>query len=121
MAEEYCCEVKKHGDIDRLKKEMPDDEMIFYMADFFKILGDSTRIKIICALIDGEKCVGEIAELLNMTQSAISHQLRTLKANRLANVRKEGKHAFYYIDDMHARKIYEMSLEHMKKKRESHV
>ena len=121
MSEEYCCETTGHESLERLKKEMPPDDTFVRMADFFKIFGDSTRVKIIFTLIDGEKCVGEIAKSLDMTQSSISHQLRTLKASSLAKVRKEGKHAFYSLCDAHARKIYEMSLEHMNEKRGANV
>ncbi|MDY0221278.1 MAG: metalloregulator ArsR/SmtB family transcription factor [Desulfobacterium sp.] len=95
---------------------MLDDDMFFYLADFFKMFGDSTRIKIICALFNGDMCVGSIAELLNMTQSSISHQLRILKASRLVKVRKEGKYAFYSLDDIHVVEIYKMGLEHIKEK-----
>ncbi len=117
MAEKPCCGQDKHEGLDKIKEDMPDEDMLFYLADFFKVFGDSTRIKIICALFNGEMCVGGIAELLNMTQSSISHQLRVLKVNRLVKVRKKGKHAFYSLDDMHVMDIYKMGLEHLKEKR----
>jgi len=118
MSEEHLCDLTKASG-DKIKRDMPDDDFFFHLADFFKIFGDSTRIKIIFALTKGEMCVGEIAELLNMTQSSISHQLRTLKAGRLAKVkvRKKGKHVFYSLDDMYVRKIYEMGLERLKENR----
>jgi len=117
MTDDRCCDQDKHEGLDDIKKEMPDDDMLFYLADFFKVFGDSTRIKIICALFNGEMCVGSISELLNLTQSSISHQLRVLKANRLVKVRKEGKYAFYSLDDLHVIEIYKMGLEHLKEKR----
>lgn len=116
MLDERCCDQDEHEGLDDIKKKMPDDDMLFYLADFFKVFGDSTRIKIICALFNGEMCVGSIAELFNLTQSSISHQLRILKASRLVKVRKEGKYAFYSLDDMHVMEIYKMGLEHLKEK-----
>jgi len=116
MADEPCCGLDNHEGLDDIKKEMPDDDTLFYLADFFKVFGDSTRIKIVCALFNGEMCVGSIAELLNLTQSSISHQLRVLKANRLVKARKEGKYAFYSLDDIHVMEIYKMGLEHLKEK-----
>lgn len=116
MADERCCDQDEHEGLDDIKKKMPDDDMLFHLADFFKVFGDSTRIKIICALFNGEMCVGSIAELFNLTQSSISHQLRILKASRLVKVRKEGKYSFYSLDDMHVMEIYKMGLEHLKEK-----
>jgi ArsR family transcriptional regulator len=116
MTDERCCDLDEHEGLDDIKKKMLDDDMFFYLADFFKMFGDSTRIKIICALFNGDMCVGSIAELLNMTQSSISHQLRILKASRLVKVRKEGKYAFYSLDDIHVVEIYKMGLEHIKEK-----
>lgn len=116
MTDQRCCDLDEHEGLDELKKEMPNDDMLFYLAEFFKVFGDSTRIKIICALFNGDMCVGSIAELLNMTQSSISHQLRVLKASRLVKVRKEGKYAFYSLDDIHVMEIYKMGLEHLREK-----
>ena len=114
MNDDRCYDQDEHKVVEDVKNEMPDDDMLFYLADFFKVFGDSTRIKIICALFNGEMCVGNIAELLNMTQSSISHQLRVLRANRLVKVRREGKHAYYALEDMHVVQIYKMGLEHLK-------
>ncbi len=117
MTEESCRDRETHESPGDIKKAMPGDGTLFDLAEFFKVFGDSTRIKIICALSSGEMCVGNIAKLLIMSQSSISHQLRILKANRLVKVRKEGKHAFYTLDDMHVMEIYKMGLEHLNEKR----
>ncbi len=114
MTGKRCCDLEKHEGLEEIKKKMPEDDIFFYLADFFKVFGDRTRIKIICALFNGDMCVGSIAELLNMTQSSISHQLRILKASRLVKVRKQGKYAFYSLDDIHVVEIYKMGLEHIK-------
>jgi ArsR family transcriptional regulator len=110
------CEVI-HGDIvNEVKKRMPDDEDIYDLSDFFKVLGDSTRMKIIWALDESEMCVCDIAVLLNMTKSAISHQLRSLRNANIVKFRKEGKEVYYSLKDKHVRDIYEISMEHIKEK-----
>ena len=83
------------------------------MAEFYKVFGDSTRIKILYVLFESEMCVGGIAQLLNMTMSAISHQLRVLKGARLVKQRREGKTVFYSLSDDHVRTIIEMGMEHI--------
>jgi DNA-binding transcriptional ArsR family regulator len=88
-----------------------------HVAELFSILGDQTRVKIVNALIEKELCVHELAELLNMTLSAISHQLRLLKATRLVRFRKEGKHVYYRLDDQHIRQLLNIALEHVKETR----
>ncbi|MCT4688798.1 MAG: metalloregulator ArsR/SmtB family transcription factor [Vallitalea sp.] len=92
---------------------MADEETIFLLSDFFKNFGDSTRVKIMGALFNGEMCVGTIADVLNMTQSAVSHQLRVLKASRLVKARKEGKLVYYSLNDDHIKMIYKMGIEHI--------
>jgi ArsR family transcriptional regulator len=93
--------------------ELPDEDTLFDLAELFKIFGDSTRIKILFALLGRELPVGDIASVLNMTQSAISHQLRVLKANGLVRFRREGKSLIYALSDEHVSKILNMGLEHI--------
>lgn len=92
---------------------MPGEDLLFDLAELFKIFGDSTRIKILFALLGRELAVGDIAEVLGMTQSAISHQLRVLKANGLVRYRREGKSLIYALSDDHVTKILNMGLEHI--------
>ncbi len=99
--------------VKKVKKEMPNDELIFDMAELFKVFGDSTRMKIISSLLVSELCVGEIAEIVNSTQSAISHQLRVLKQAKLVKYRKEGKTVYYSLDDEHIKTIYQIGKEHI--------
>ncbi len=99
--------------INKIKKILPQDELIFEMAELFKVFGDSTRMKIISALLEEELCVGDIAVLTNSTPSAISHQLRVLKQAKLVKYRKEGKIVYYSLDDEHVRQIYEKGREHV--------
>lgn len=99
--------------IEKIKKVLPQDELIFEMAELFKVFGDSTRMKIISALLEDELCVGDIAVLTNSTPSAISHQLRVLKQTKLVKYRKEGKIVYYSLDDEHVREIYEKGREHV--------
>ena len=91
------CTVIHQEVIDKIK--LPEEEVLYDLGDFFKILGDSTRIKILSALFQSEMCVCDIAALLGMTQSAISHQLRVLKQGRLVKHRKDGKVVYYSLDD----------------------
>ncbi|MFR5890088.1 MAG: ArsR/SmtB family transcription factor [Lachnospiraceae bacterium] len=92
---------------------MPKDELLSDLADLFKIFGDTTRIKILYALFESEMCVCAIAELLNMTQSAISHQLSVLKKNSLVSSRREGKTVIYALADDHVRSIIDQGYEHI--------
>ena len=93
--------------------EMPDDETLYDLAELFKVFGDSTRIKILYALFEAELCVCDIAQLLGLTQSAVSHQLRVLKGSRLVKFRREGKTVFYSLADDHVRKIIAQGMEHV--------
>ena len=95
------------------KNKMPEDEKLYDLAELFKVFGDTTRIKIIYALFEEEMCVCDIADLLNMTQSAISHQLRVLKQARLVKFRKEGKIVYYSLDDNHINQIFNCGLCHI--------
>lgn len=99
--------------VEKVKKTMPTDEFLFDMAELFKVFGDSTRMKIISALLDNELCVGEIANITNTTSSAISHQLRVLKQAKLVKYRREGKTIFYSLDDEHVKLLYEVGEKHI--------
>lgn len=96
------------------KNSMPEEEMLYDLAELFKVFGDTTRIKILYALFSSEMCVCDIADLLGMTHSAISHQLRVLKQARLVKFRKEGKTVFYSLDDNHINQIFDCGLCHIK-------
>lgn len=100
-------------DLSAASDSMPGEDLLFDLAELFKIFGDSTRIKILFALLGRELAVGDIAEVLGMTQSAISHQLRVLKANGLVRYRREGKSLIYALSDDHVTKILNMGLEHI--------
>lgn len=103
-----------HQDIvKKVLETQPADEYLYDLAELFKIFGDSTRIKILYALIESELCVGDIAQLLNLSQSAVSHQLRILKDAKLVKFRREGKVIFYALDDDHVRNILNMGMEHV--------
>ena len=103
-----------HGYIrDEVRRVMPEDEMLYDLAELFKVFGDTTRIKILYALFSEEMCVCDIADLLGMTHSAISHQLRVLKQARLVKFRKEGKVVYYSLDDSHISQIFDCGLSHI--------
>lgn len=99
--------------VEQVLREMPDDEALYDLAELFKVFGDSTRIKILYALFEAELCVCDIAQLLGLTQSAVSHQLRVLKTSRLVKPRKDGKTVFYSLADDHVRKIIAQGMEHV--------
>ncbi|MBQ8994977.1 MAG: winged helix-turn-helix transcriptional regulator [Oscillospiraceae bacterium] len=92
---------------------MPNEEILYDLADLFRVFGDSTRIKIMYALFESELCVGDIAEALGMTQSSVSHQLRVLKDNKLVKFRRDGKQIIYSLDDDHVRSILSLGMEHV--------
>ena len=96
-----------------LRDELPDEEMLYDLAELFRIFADSTRIRILYALFEAELCVYDIASLLGMTQSAISHQLRLLKQAKLVRFRRDGKTIFYSLADDHVRTIIDMGMEHL--------
>ena len=111
---EVCEEVCTHPDIlNRVKPEMPDEERLYDLAELFKVFGDGTRIRILYALFEEEVCVCDLAQLLGMTQSAVSHQLRVLKQARLVRNRREGKTIFYFLADDHVRTIIGQGMEHI--------
>ncbi|SCY26447.1 ArsR family transcriptional regulator [Butyrivibrio hungatei] len=99
--------------VDRIGNEMPSDDELYDLAELFKVFGDSTRIKILFALFESEMCVCDIAETLNMTQSAISHQLKILKQSKLVGNRREGKSIIYYLADDHVRTIIDQGINHI--------
>ena len=109
------CPVIHQEVIDQIK--LPEEEVLYDLGDFFKILGDSTRIKILSALFQSEMCICDIAALLGMTQSTISHQLRVLKQGRLVKHRKDGKVVYYSLDDDHIKHIVDQGLTHISEKR----
>lgn len=103
-----------HQDIiSKVKKCIPDEEILYDLAELFKVFGDSTRVRILCALFESEMCVCDIAELLNMTQSAVSHQLRVLKSARLVKARRDGKTVYYSLSDEHVIHIFNDGLNHI--------
>lgn len=121
MSQEYksaiCdCDVIHSEIVEEAKKFIPEEEKLYDLADFFKVFGDSTRIKILWALDRYEMCVCDLAVLLNMTKSAISHQLKTLRQEKLVKYRREGKNAFYSLQDEHVKNLLEIGLEHIDEK-----
>jgi DNA-binding transcriptional ArsR family regulator len=105
--------------VNRVRAKMPLEESLYDLAELFKVFGDTTRIKILWALDEEEMCVCDIAALLNMTQSAISHQLRILKNARLVKYRREGKIVYYSLDDDHVRQIFDQGLIHINEEQQS--
>lgn len=101
-------------EVAQAKERMPDDALLFELADLFKIIGDSTRIRIVSALIAGELCVCDIASVLDMTVSAVSHQLRVLRQSKIVRTRREGKQIFYSIEDNHIGILISVGLEHIR-------
>lgn len=99
--------------VDKVMKAMPEEETLYDLAELYKVFGDSTRIKILYVLFEAEMCVCDIASLLNMSQSAISHQLRVLKQSKLVKNRRDGKTVFYSLDDDHVRTIIDQGMEHI--------
>ena len=111
---EHCEDNIVHADkVQSVISKLPDEDELYDLAELFKVFGDSTRIRILFALHESESCVCDLAEALNMTQSAISHQLRILKQNKLVKSRREGKSIFYSLSDEHVRMIISMGREHI--------
>lgn len=110
-----CCDCNEiHEDLLKMVNDtMPEETELYDLAELFKVFGDSTRIRILFVLFEAEVCVCDLAKVLNMTQSAISHQLRILKANKLVNSRREGKSVFYSLADGHVRTIIAQGREHI--------
>lgn len=110
------CTIIHEEVVNRLKDILPKEETLYDLAELFKVFGDSTRIKILCTLFEAEMCVCDMAALLNMTQSAISHQLRVLKQARLVKFRRDGKVVYYSLDDEHIKHIFDEGLNHIMEK-----
>ena len=110
-----CCECNEvHEELLKIVNEtMPEETELYDLAELFKVFGDSTRIRILFVLFEAEVCVCDLAKVPNMTQSAISHQLRILKQNKLVNSRREGKSVFYSLADGHVRTIIAQGREHI--------
>lgn len=116
---EFACDCNIiHEDIvkDTLNK-MPDEDTFNKLAEFFKILGDNTRTKILFALDQNEMCVCDIANVLGMTKSSISHQLGLLRRSGIVKCRKEGKEVYYMLDDHHVKELFEVGMEHIEHKK----
>ena len=112
---EQCDDDVVHTDVlGRVMAQMPDEDILYDTAELFKVFGDSTRTRILSALFVEELCVCDIAELLAMTKSAVSHQLRILRQTKVVKSRRSGKEVFYSLDDDHIAKIYGMAIEHLK-------
>ena len=110
------CTIIHEDIVSKVKKVMPKEEKLYDLAELFKVFGDTTRIKILHALFEEEMCVCDIAALLGMNQSAISHQLRVLKQAGLVKFRKEGKVVYYSLDDEHVKNIFEQGFIHINHK-----
>jgi len=110
-----CCDtVEVHQELLKIVNEtLPDEVELYNLAELFKVFGDSTRIRILYVLFEAEVCVCDLAQALNMTQSAISHQLKILKQNKLVKSRREGKSVFYSLADGHVRTIIAQGREHI--------
>ena len=110
-----CCDlIAVHEDIlAKVRREMPDEDTLYNLTELFHVFGDSTRMRILYVLFASEMCVCDIATLLGLTQSAVSHQLRLLKGMRLVKSRREGKTVFYALADDHVKTIINQGLEHV--------
>lgn len=116
MTDEFCCEenIVHEQTVREVEKNIPDEDLLYDVAELFKIFGDSTRIRILSALLSSELCVCDICSLLNMTKSAVSHQLRILRQAKLVKNRRRGKEIYYSLDDDHIASIINLALEHAK-------
>lgn len=99
--------------LQKLQDDLPDDEILYDLAELFRVFGDTTRIKILYALFESELCVNDIAQVVGLSQSAVSHQLRLLKASKLVKFRREGKAIYYSLDDDHVRTMIALGMEHV--------
>lgn len=107
------CHVIHTDAVAYVRQRMPEEEPIYQVADLFKVFGDSTRARIICALSISELCVCDLSILLNMSQSAVSHQLRTLKQARIVKNRRSGKTVYYSLDDEHIKELFNVAFDHI--------
>ena len=114
MCQEFCI----HETIlERVRNNMPDDDTLCDIAEMFKVFGDITRTKILSALFEAELCVCDISEIVQMSSSAVSHQLRILRQTKIVKSRRQGKEVYYSLDDEHISRIYGMALEHLLEER----
>ena len=115
---EYMCDCNMIHEnvVKNTLSKMPEKELFQKLADFFKMIGDPTRTKILFALDQNEMCVCDIANVLGMTKSSISHQLATLKQSGIVKYRKEGKEVYYTLDDDHVQQVFEIAIEHIQHK-----
>ena len=111
--ESCSCNIIHKDVVEEVKDKLPQEEILYDLAELFKVFGDSTRIKILCALFESEMCVCDLSALLNISQSAISHQLRVLKSARLVKFRRAGKVIYYSLDDEHIKQIFDAGLHHI--------
>lgn len=107
------CEATNIDIVNKVRPNMPDVKLLYALSDFFKVMGDSTRIQLLWALEESDMCVGDLAVLLNMTKSAVSHQLKVLRTAKLVRARKKGKNVYYALDDYHVKVVLEKALEHV--------
>lgn len=107
------CTIIHEEVVNDVRQHMPDDDILIDLADIFKVFGDSTRVKILCALFRAEMCVCDISVLLGMTKSSISHQLRILRQSKLVKSRKDGRVVYYSLDDDHVKSIFDQGLSHV--------
>ena len=110
-----CCENREiHPELlQKVEEKLPDEGQLYELAELFRVFGDSTRIRILFVLFEAEVCVCDLAEELKMTVSAVSHQLRILKTNKLVKCRREGKSVYYSLSDEHVRTIIAQGMEHI--------
>ena len=112
--QEFLYEAMDRELIERTLKALPGNEEIEALAEFYKVMGDPTRLQLLMALENGEFCVSDLCNVLNMHRSAVSHQLKALKTAKLAKSRKDGKTVYYSLDDEHVRSVLEVALEHIR-------
>ncbi|MDB2152831.1 ArsR/SmtB family transcription factor [Clostridium butyricum] len=107
------CNVIHENVVEMVKNALPQDEVLYDLAELFKAFGDSTRVKILCALFESEMCVCDLSAILGISQSAVSHQLRTLKASRLVKFKRVGKVVYYSLEDQHIKHIFNEGFKHI--------
>lgn len=110
-------ECPHYNKINKVKKEEPSSDEIIEIADMFKLFSDSSRLKIICSILNNELCVCDLCEILGLTQSNVSHQLQLLRTSKLVKYRKEGKQVYYSLKDEHIEKIIQMALDHIREEK----
>ena len=116
---EFCCDcnIVHHEAVERSLSTMPSEETINSLSEFYKIMGDGTRCRIICALQSGEMCVCDLCNVLSMSKSSVSHQLAKMKESGVVKSRREGKEVYYSLDDDHVSEIFATTLDHINHKK----